>query len=90
MALAILLPLGAGEQLRLDIVVDHGGGEDLPLPKGNELAAHVGDDLVHVEADVGKVVPFHGPLTFQALFQVPQFLHASFPPFNAFDRIIWF
>lgn len=77
MGLAVLLALRPGQEAVLDIVVHHGRGQGLAAVIGDELAGDVGDDLVHVEADVGEAVPHHGALLLQPALEFLQFLHRA-------------
>ena len=75
MGAGVPLSLGPGHGPVLDVVVDHGGGKALPLPIVDELTGHIGNELVHIQADVGKCLPLHRALTLEALLQLADFLH---------------
>ena len=64
-----------GHQAVLDVVVHHGGGEGLPVVKTDQLPGHIGDDLIHIQGNVGQLVPLGGALMLHALLQVHQFVH---------------
>ena len=59
---AVVLPLfRGGHDLQADVVVDGGGGDGFVLLvlHGDEVQVltQQGDDLIHVEADVGQLLP---------------------------------
>ena len=56
------LPVRPGDQTVLDIVVDHGRGEDLAVVEMDQLAGHVGDDLIHVKGQIRQLRPGGGTL----------------------------
>ena len=65
---AVALAVGPGDQAVFDIVIHHGGGETLPLVKVDQLPGHIGDDLVHIQGQVGQFLPLGGALLLHAAF----------------------
>lgn len=73
------LPVRPGDQTVLDIVVDHGRGEDLAVVEMDQLAGHVGDDLIHVKGQIRQLRPGGGTLLFQPLLQVQKLIQGRAP-----------
>ena len=67
---AVALAVCPGDQTVFDVVVDHGGGQRIPVVKVDELPGHIGDQLVHIQSDVGQGFPVGGPLLLHAGFQI--------------------
>ena len=77
----IFFPLRTIHQTALDVIVHHGGGHGTLLAVINpgKAAVGVGHDLIHIQAEIGKLLPFgeHGAL--QALLIILQG-HGRTPP----------
>ena len=70
----ILFAVGSGQQPFFDIIVHHGGGENLGFTQVNELPRHIGQHLIHIQPQVRKAVPVHRAFLPQPLLQFLQFL----------------
>ena len=74
---AVPLALRPGDQAVLDVVVHHGWGEGGTAVKTNQLPGHVGDQLIHIQRDIGQVVPEDGPFLLHAGFQLLKLIHSK-------------
>ena len=73
----IAFALRPGDQAVFDIIIDHSGGEGAALVKTDELAGHIGHQLVHIQSKIGQVLPGGGPFLFHAGAQFNKLVHLS-------------
>lgn len=69
---AIFFTLGARDETVFDIVIHHSGGQGITPAKADELAAQVGDHLVHIQRDVRQAIPIHRAVVRKLAFQFGQ------------------
>jgi len=71
------LAVRAGNKAVLDVIVDHGGGQRVPIVKADQLTGHIRDQLIHIKGNIRQSIPAGGALLFHAVFQLQQFFHGA-------------